>query len=331
MAAVATSLLFAITLLLSGVGQSFSLEVRHVIKNTRADGFVVAEGQRGPWMSPRPFPASVAEDVARRPGVTHAEPFISIIQPDKYLIAHRIGNAEDPLGWTGAREPALGSTLTGDGEITVDQRTAKKVGDTVTLGGTSLKVTGVTKDQTVLGNQPIVVTTLKTAQNAVFGGYDVITSVAVKGEPRSLPKGYIFITADKSAEDFLKPLNAVTGTIKYLSILLWFVASAVVGSVVYISTIERIRDFAVFKAVGASTGALLVALALQSVLLSVLSSVVAIALTYTFAPTFPVPGVSFPATTVALLPIVAIGVGLIASAAGLRRAVKVDPAVAFGS
>lgn len=331
MAAIATALLFAITLLLSGVGQSFSLEVRHVIQNTHADGFVVAEGQRGPWMSPRPFPASVADDVARLPGITHAEPFISIIQPDKYLIAHRLGNAEDPLGWTGANQPSAGSALTGDGEITVDQRTAKKVGDTVTIGGSALEVTGVTKNQTVLGNQPIVVTTLKTAQQAVFGGYDVITSVAVKGEPRSLPKGYIFITADNSADDFLKPLNAVTGTIKYLSILLWFVAAAVVGSVIYISTLERMRDFAVFKAVGASTRSLLAALALQAVLLSVLSSLFAIGLTYAFAPTFPVPGVSFPARTVALLPIVAIVVGLFASAAGLRRAVKVDPAVAFGS
>ena len=41
-----------------------------------------------------------------------------------------------------------------------------------------------------------------------------------------------------------------------MRILLWIVAACIVGSIVYVSAIERTRDFAVFKATGASNGSL---------------------------------------------------------------------------
>ncbi len=217
-------------------------------------------------MSPKPFPTSVANDVAALAGVTAAEPLISIIQPDLYLMGHRLDEPQGGPGWSGADRPRSGTSPHADGEVATDERLGKKVGENVAIGGTEFKVVGVTRGQTVLGGQPLVVLGLRDAQVAVFGGYDVITSVAVKGRPRTLPEGYTFVDQAAATDDFLTPLHIVTGTIRLLSILLWIVAGAIVGSVIYISTLERVRDLAVFKATGASTGDLLAALVVQSVL-----------------------------------------------------------------
>jgi len=330
MAAIATSLVFAITLLLSGFSESFGVEVNRALNTINADGYVVREGQRGPFMSPRPFPTEVVGQVAALEGVERAEPLISVIQPDTYLMASRLDAPRTAPRWAGADRPAQGHAVRNDEELVIDDRAGDAVGDTIAIGGTDFRVAGVTKGQTVLGGQPIVVLSIAGAQRAVFGGYDVVTSVAVTGRPETVPDGYVFVTREAASRDFLRPLHIVTGTIDILSVLLWFVASAIVGSVIYISTLERMRDFAVFKATGASTRDLMAALMLQSVLLAVASSIAAIGIAFAIAPSFPA-AVSFPARLLLLLPIVGVPVGLLASAAGLRRAVKVDPALAMGS
>ena len=46
-----------------------------------------------------------------------------------------------------------------------------------------------------------------------------------------------------------------------IAVLLWIVAALIVGSVIYLSALERTRDFAVFKAVGVSTRSVIAGLA----------------------------------------------------------------------
>jgi putative ABC transport system permease protein len=68
---------------------------------------------------------------------------------------------------------------------------------------------------------------------------------------------------------------------------------------------------------------------LQAVILAALSAVAALALEALLAPTMDL-AVEVPTSAYIALPIVAVAVGLIASLFGLRRAVMVDPALAFG-
>jgi putative ABC transport system permease protein len=97
------------------------------------------------------------------------------------------------------------------------------------------------------------------------------------------------------------------------------VAAGIIGSIVYLSALERRREFAVLKATGAANRSLLVGLALQAVLLSASAAVLAAGLARLLAPGFPftveIPPMAFPR-----LLGVAVLVGL-AGAAGLRRAV----------
>jgi putative ABC transport system permease protein len=111
--------------------------------------------------------------------------------------------------------------------------------------------------------------------------------------------------------------------------LLWIVAVLIVGSLVYLSTLERLRDFAVFKAIGVPTRSILAGLALQAIIVALLAAALGVILAQLLAPLFPMT-VVMPMRAYLALPAIAIAVGLLASAAGLRRAVAVDPALAFG-
>jgi putative ABC transport system permease protein len=312
MAALATSLVFAITLLLAGTARSFSVEVDRVVDSVGADGFVVQLSQKGPFMSPQPFDATIVDTVRATKGVTAAAPVVSIVQPEMYLFGFAFPGDN----------PASGRAF-------VDARLNRRVDDRLRVGASELDVSRVTHGRTVLGGQPLVQTTVADAQKAVFGGNNLITSVAVRGKPASLPLGYKFVSRNTAADDFLRPIDVVMRTIALLSFLLWVVAAAIVGSVVYVSTLERVRDISVFKATGAATRDILAALVVQAVLLSLGAAVVAIALAYAISPAFPMP-VTFAGELLLMIPGVGALIGLVASAAGLRRAVRVDPALAMG-
>ena len=112
--------------------------------------------------------------------------------------------------------------------------------------------------------------------------------------------------------------------------LLWVVAALIVGSMIYVSALERTRDFAVFKAVGVPTRSILAGLILQAVIVAILAAALGAGLSLLLGPLFPM-RCDIPQAAFVALPIVAVLIGLLASVAGLRRAVTVDPAMAFGA
>jgi putative ABC transport system permease protein len=106
------------------------------------------------------------------------------------------------------------------------------------------------------------------------------------------------------------------------------VAAGIIGAIVYLSALERVGDFAVLKAIGVSARHLLAGLLIQAVLLSLLSALLAVGLQALIAPAVAM-SVEVPVVTFLTLPLVAVLVGALASFLGLRRALAVDPALAF--
>jgi putative ABC transport system permease protein len=163
------------------------------------------------------------------------------------------------------------------------------------------------------------------AQQTLFSGQPLISAVCLRGTPAEIPDGYRIVSRDAAVTDLMRPLQKAYGAISYVAILLWAVAALIVGSLIYLSALERTRDFAVFKAVGVATHWVFAGLALQAVVAAVLGGVLSLGL----GPTFPM-RVVVPTSALVLLPVIAVVIGLLASVAGLRRAVTVDPALAFG-
>jgi putative ABC transport system permease protein len=171
--------------------------------------------------------------------------------------------------------------------------------------------------------------TLADAQANFFGFLPLASAIVAQGEPRGQVAGLRELTVDEVRADLKRPTERSEQTIRFINVLLWAAAVGIVGSIVYLSAIERVREFAVMKATGASNVSLLVGLAIQAVVLSVAAAVVAAVMARVLAPGFPFEVRATRSAYAALL-VVAVLVGLAASAAGLRRAVKVDPALAFG-
>jgi len=151
----------------------------------------------------------------------------------------------------------------------------------------------------------------------------------VRGVPAQPPNGYRVVDRAGAVEDLSRALNGARQAMTLMAGLLWVVAALIVGSMIYVSALERTRDFAVFKAVGVPTRSILGGLATQAVIVALLAALLGAGLSVLLGPLFPM-RVDIPRLAFISLPVLAVGIGLLASVAGLRRAVTVDPALAFG-
>jgi putative ABC transport system permease protein len=289
--------------------------------------WVVQEGASGPFTAFSPIPATDADRVATVDGITAADPIIYVHQT--------IGDDPEDINLFGVvrggiAEPELtdGRALDGPGEAIVDRELGLDVGATFTMGGREWEVVGETKNTTINGGIPTVFIGLDDAQELLRLG-PIASAIVATGEPTGTVDGLEFMTNDDAREDILRPLQNAAQSIDFVRILLWIVAACIVGSIVYLSAMERTRDFAVFKATGTSNGSLAGGLAIQAVILSVAAAILAAIIATLLAPVFPLP-VEIPVSAYLWLFVIAITVGLLASLAGLRRAVKVEPALAFG-
>jgi putative ABC transport system permease protein len=167
------------------------------------------------------------------------------------------------------------------------------------------------------------------AQALLFLGQPLASTIVTRGTPRATPAGMQVLTNHDVRADMYRPIKQASGTIQVLDILLLLIAAGIIGAILYMSTLERIKDFAVMKATGAGNGFVLAGLVAQALVLSAASAIVAIILAQFIGPLVP-SGVEIPSSSYGLLAIIALMVGVIGSLAGLRRALLVDPALAFG-
>ncbi len=324
-----TALVLSLTLMMQGYQATFGVEVNKTVKLIDADGYVVPAGRAGPFLGGTPMPLDVATAVQTSPGVRAASPLIMVPQvtdqkklADVFLIAAGDGELGRP-------EPTKGHLYRAPRDAVIDTSSGLGVGDRFAIGGEQFRVSGTVSGETYSGGRPTVYISLRDAQDLLFAGQPLVTSVAVKGTPASLPDGVEFQTAAVAANDLKRPMASQVKSITMFNAMLWVVAIALVGSVIYLSALERVGDFAVFKATGTSTLDLLGALVLQAVVLSVSASILAIGLAHILAPMFPAPPILRTGPQL-MLPFIGLAIGAVASIAALRRAVSVDPALAFG-
>jgi putative ABC transport system permease protein len=327
---VAVALILALTALLAGVAASFEAEAEHVLDQMDVDAWVVPPEALGPFIGAVPLPESARRDVAAAPGVQEVAGMVlynlTLDEPSGPTRVNIFGVEANAVG---SPRPDDGEALSGSRQAVVGRGLGREPGDTLSLAGSEFDVVGVLDESTLLGGTVNVFVPLRDLQEIGFGGAAIITTVAVRGEPGSTI-GPLQVLGDGDAEaDLVRPVEAAQSTITFLSVLLWIVAGCIIGSVIYLSALERVRDFAVFKAIGVSTSWILVGLMLQAALLSLAASAVAIASAWLLAPLMSIP-VVLPVGIIAFVPLTAIVVALVASLAGVRRAVRVDPALAFG-
>jgi putative ABC transport system permease protein len=331
-ATVGTAVTFTVTMLLAGFLASFHAEVDSTLDAIGGDGFVVRATAPGPFTSLSPIPLDHLAALEADPGVTAVSPLIALSNTarvgddeevvDLLLVAR---HADGPGAWPIDE----GRGVAAPGEVVVDGRIGAEVGDEITVANRSLRVVGTTSGVHIVGGRGVAWVGVDELQTLLFAGQPLVSGFVVDGRPTAVPDGTHFVDHAAGRDDLLRLVRPIIKSMTTFRLLMWIVSSAIVASVLYLTALDRVRDFAVFKATGTRDRELVASLLLQSVLLALVASALAAVLAVLIAPTFPTP-VLFTGALFVVAPVTAVVIGCIGSLAGVRRAITTDPALAFG-
>jgi len=327
-----TSMVLGLALLLSGVSASFTNEADRTLELIHVDAWLVRSGDATPFTGPSAVDAGAASAVASIQGVEAASPIIVTSATARLEGSVRNVNVIGVVPG-GVGDPTAidaGSSVILSGDALVDTSLGLERGEGLRLAGHSTRVVGLVRGITYFAGIPTVFLPIWDVQQMRFGGEPLATAIVTWGFPREAPAGLEILSGDEVREDVLRPVAQARQTIALIRGLLWIVAAGIVGAIVYMSALERTGDFAVMKAAGAANRSLLSGLLVEAVVLASASAGMAILLEAAMAPLAAM-SVEVPASAYATLPAVALLMGGIASAAALRRTIRVEPALAFGS
>lgn len=328
----ATALVLAVTALLGALHDGFLDETDRTVAMFGADSWIVPSDVSGPFTANSPLADGVVEALAAEPGVEAVTPvaiFRHVVRrsgtglTDVNVIAYAGDGVVAPTTVDGRAPSARG-------EAAVDERLGVDVGDTVDIGGHELMVVGLVRDLTYNGGTPTVLTTLRDGQAIAFDGRDLASAIVVRGVPDRLPQGLRTMTPRQVRDDLRRPLSVATTAIGLVAGLLWLVAAAIVGTLSFLSGLDRHRDMAVYKACGVTTARLLGSLLIEGAVVSLVAAGASLLLTFGLAPLFPVT-ISLSLLDCVRLVALALFIGLSASMLSIRGTVRVDPVVAFAA
>jgi putative ABC transport system permease protein len=319
--AVVLTLLF----LMTGLTEQFHREPRDTVDGFGAEQWLVREGASGAFTSAATMPADVASEVSG----ASASPVVlarhSILDgsaaTDVVVVGFRSGGLGEP-------DLVRGTLPRNPDDVVVDDSAGLDVGERAVIGDRQYVVSGLTDRRTMFAGMPLVHLPIAEAQSLVYRDQPLATAVLLDRTPDAIPDGFQLLTPSAVAEDALRPLERSISSVNLIRILLWCVAGLIIGTMTYLSALERRRDVAVLKAVGASTTQLGVSIALQGVVIALASALVAAVVQQVVAPVFPL-DVTVPSRALVQVPAIAVGVSLLAGVVGLRKAVATDPALAF--
>jgi putative ABC transport system permease protein len=322
-------LVFAMTLLLTGMTAGFHTEVVETVEALGAQSWVIGAGPSGGIVGLTPIAASDITTVASEPGVQRTGPLVVVPQTvqvgPKVESINLIGTSPGGLG---SPSVVSGHPVTRNGQAVVDTSLKIGIGGTFTLGTHTFTVVGLVSHRTLIGGTGNAYVTVGDAQDAVFGGRPLVNAVLTTGVPATLPPGLLRQSNSQIEQASVVQMAAAVSSIENLRSFMWLIAAVIVAALIYVTALERTRDFAVLKALGSSSGLLFVGLATQAIVVALAAAAVGAVISNFMTGLFAQP-IDTPANAYIVLPVAALAIGLVASLAALRRAVSVDPAVAF--
>ncbi|WP_020106255.1 ABC transporter permease [Nocardia sp. 348MFTsu5.1] len=250
--------------------------------------------------------------------------------------------------------PAVGTALRGGNDIIVSSTFRDEgvsLGDTVILDqlGTELTVVGFTSDKRTFGHVNVAYLPLRTWQEVHAGAkvgetptasaYSEASVVAIRGMNDVVPN---LSSGDTAAGTSAKTLedsfgsspgySAETMTMSMIKAFLYAISALVVGAFFSIWTVQRSRELAVMRAMGASTGFLLRDGLVQALVVLLGSTVVGVLIGLGLGSGLEGSGMPFalesgPIINGAILLVV---LGLIGAAFAIVRITRVNPLTALG-
>ena len=337
-----------LVLALGGIFAGAIERVTYYIRTSPATLFVSQAGVRTMHMSASVLPPNTAGVVRTVPGVAWAAPIGftsgSVAGPTGRQLSYLIGY-DTTSGHGGPTSLISGHVPQAAGEAVIDEQAADQLGvglgERVTVLGAPLRAVGFSSSGTSITNTTVFVDQAQFARIRDNRVSYVLVKTASGADPdavaerlRTVLDGATVQTRDEFADSEARVVTDMSADLlRLMSTIGLLIALAVIALGLMTATLNRIRDFAVLKALGATTGRLVGAVVVQ-VLWTVLlgtagATLVAILLSWMLPLAAPAVQIVVTAPAVAQTTLSALVVGLAAALWPLRRIAALDAATAF--
>ncbi|WP_026060923.1 MULTISPECIES: FtsX-like permease family protein [Rhodococcus] len=351
------ALISILMVILSGLSSGLVVDGVSALQRTPVQAFAFAEGTKTDSAFSRSVVTEDQADAWRaRPDVARAELFGNTI-----VNAKTDGGTPVDLTLFGIRpgsflEPSVaeGTPIGGDTDVVLSDSarvTGVELGDTIVVDrlGTRLNVVGFTSDKRTFGHVDVAYLPLNTWQEIHAGvrlgeqvppsAYTEASVVAIEGVDGALPD---LAAGDAEAGTAAKTLeesfdaspgySAEMMTMSMIIAFLYAISALVVGAFFTIWTVQRSREIAVLRAMGASTGFLLRDSLLQAVIVLVGSVAVGVLIGLGLGSGLEGSGMPFVLETGPIVQgaVLLVVLGLVGAALAVARIVRVDPLAALG-
>lgn len=357
---VGLSLLLGVVLSMVGIYRGIVEEALTITRAPKIDLWVAEARRQGPFAEASRIPGDTREGIARLFGVAEAGSVtyqsIEAVPAGRnlriYVVGYEPGRPGGPNNLVAGR--AIGRSHY---EMIADTRTGLLLGDRMQLGRRTFTVVGLTRNQVSSAGDPVVYISLTDSQILQFelapaaarrelargtapGTTDMVNAVVARVSSN--------VTADNVAAAVRrwKHLAAVTQaqqeTILTNSVVVKFrhqiglftsilltVSAVIVALIIYTMTMDKLREIATLKLIGAPDRTIVGSIVQQALALGVIGFGLGAALINVVKDYFPKRVVLQPEDAIALAAVVLI-VCFVASGLGVRLALKVDPATALG-
>jgi len=353
-------LLLGVVMAMIGIYRGLVVEALTVARAPAIDLWVVEANTRGPFAEASRIPGDLREAIARIAGVAAAGSITYQTVEARYrgakLRLYVIGY--EPTRPGGPPEIVQGRGIARSHyEMVADRAAGLGLGDRVLLGRSTFTIVGLTRNQVSSGGDPAVYITLPDAQKLQFDiappaqrvqsarGTDAVSRDTVNTVVARLQPG-ASVDATANTIQRWKHLSAITQeaqeAILYKSLvdlarrqiglftsLLLVVSAVIIALIIYTMTMEKLKQIATLKLIGASDRTIIGMIVQQALALGLIGFAVGVAFIVSIKDYFP-RRVVLESDNVLVLGLVVFVVCLLSSGLGVRAALKVDPATALG-
>ena len=278
-------------LMLAAIVSGAMRQVTRYIDTSPADVFVAQHGVTNMHMASSVIPLADVRRIRALPGVTWAGPILYV--PDAlatprgrqvtYVVGYVPGQRGGPVALARGRPP-------GPGQVVIDQRTAGNlgltVGDPVRLLGRTWRISGLAGGLTNLAN---TVAFVRFADLAAARNVTGITSYILAGTPGdpgalahriAAATGLSALTrAQFSAQERALVQDMAAQLLQIMNLAGYLIGLAVIALTLYATTLSRLREAGVMKALGARPGRLASVVISQALWTVGMAMVIAVGLT----------------------------------------------------
>jgi putative ABC transport system permease protein len=351
-------LLLGVVLSMVGIYRGLIDDALVLVRTPSADLWVVEDGSRGPFAEASRLPTDVRDIVARLPGVTASGAVtyqsIELVAGSRtfraFVVGFEIGRLGGPSGIAKGRD-----LMRAHFEMVADERSGLRLGDRIPIARDSYTVVGLTRGQVDSGGNPVLYVTLKDAQNIQFALQGAAARTqALRGSmaDRNTVNAVIArlasgVSADAMAESVRhwKHFGALTQAdqeamlltsvvekarkqIGLFTAILLIVSAVIISLIIYTMTMDKAREIATLKLIGAPNRTIVGLILQEAVSMGFLGFLFGAAIIASVGDRFP-RRVILEATDAFALAGVVLLVCVVASALGVRFALRVDPAKAL--